>query len=66
MILPDQGSNPCPLCGQDDSQPWDPQGRPNQGIFNLVEMINLHSNNENVLTHTQIWCWGEPRIIKTR
>ena len=54
-----------PLCGQDDSQPWDPQGRPIQGVFNLVEMISLHSNNENVYTHTDLLL-GEPRIGKTK
>ena len=32
-IFPDQGSNPCPLHWQADSQPLRPQGSPRVGVF---------------------------------
>ena len=34
-IFPDQGSNPCPLHWQADSQPLRHQGSPNTTIFNI-------------------------------
>ena len=34
-IFPDQGSNPCPLHWQADSQPLRHQGNPLQGLLNL-------------------------------
>ena len=36
-IFPDQGSNPCPLCWQADSQPLHHQGSPVVGIFYETE-----------------------------
>ena len=47
-IFPDQGSNPCPLHWQADSQPLHHQGSPHNFFFNLinielVELISLQS-----------------------
>ena len=39
-ILPDQGSNPCPLHWQADSQPLRHQGSPR--VVFLLQLINLH------------------------
>ena len=39
-ILPDQGSNLCPLHWQADSQPLRHQGSPGQMIFNSMKVIN--------------------------
>ena len=38
-ILPDQGSNPCPLHWQADSQPLHHQGNPVLQIFNLLPCL---------------------------
>ena len=35
-IFPDQGSNPCPLHWQADSQPLHHQGSPNSGLLNDI------------------------------
>ena len=38
-ILPDQGSNPCPLHQQADSQPLRHQGSPYRSLFNLLSVM---------------------------
>ena len=40
-ILPDQGSNPCPLHWQADSQPLRHQGSPRSFFFNINNFLNL-------------------------
>ena len=40
-ILPDQGSNPCPLHWQADSQPLRHQGSPLNWVLNKVHMLHL-------------------------
>ena len=37
-ILPDQGSNPCPLHWQADSQPLRHQGSPTSGVYTVREI----------------------------
>ena len=48
-ILPDQGSNPCPLHWQADSQPLHHQGSPKYNILNKVKrnVFSLHMSNDN-------------------
>ena len=43
-IFPDQGSNPCPLHRQADSQPLRHQGSPRAGFFNCFPsvILNIH------------------------
>ena len=40
-IFPDQGSNPCPLHWQADSQPLCHQGSPRLWVFNLFRVVSL-------------------------
>ena len=44
-ILPDQGSNPCPLHWQADSQPLRHQGRPRAPF--IEHMFHIHRPGEN-------------------
>ena len=50
-ILPDQGSNPCPLHWQADSQPLRHQGSPSR-LFN-----SIITTNNNVVSHIVIACY---------
>ena len=43
-ILPDQGSSPCPLHWQADSQPPRHQGSPNSDLFKAQIVLCLHSH----------------------
>ena len=44
-IFPDQGSNPCPLHWQADSQPLSHQGSPRGGLFITRKMVlTIHQN----------------------
>ena len=56
-IFPDQGTNPCPLHWQADSQPLRHQGSPELLLFNCYTLPPncLHMCNE---TETQLW-WRE-------
>ena len=56
-ILPDQGSNPCPLYWQADSQPLRHQGSPSFIFFNhlIIKVIALTDNlkyKEHILNHS--------------
>ena len=48
-IFPDQGSNPCPLCWQANSQPLRHQGSPLELFFNQLLRYNLHTMKLPVL-----------------
>ena len=53
-IFPDQGSNPCPLHWQADSQPLRHQGSPRNGIFNYVNylIVNSHKRKDSKWNQT--------------
>ena len=48
-IFPDQGSNPCPLHWQADSQPLHHQGRPTTCIFIREVLCQFRSLSCNVI-----------------
>ena len=56
-IFPDQGSNPCSLHRQADSQPLRHQGSPNPGFFLMPRMLFLFFffSFLNVLHGNQFW-----------
>ena len=54
-IFPDQGSNPCPLHWQADSQPLCHQGSPLFCIFSLGNMVCLSIKNSRVLFVLFTW-----------
>ena len=67
-ILPDQGSNPCPLHWQADSQPLCHQGSPSKVIFILYNGLShvlekINNNKHFYLEHVEL-C-GKKMILKT-
>ena len=60
-ILPDQGSNPCPLHWQADSQPLRHQGSPQMQSLELhprpQETENLGAGPSNLLLQPSRWFW---------
>ena len=54
-IFPDQGSNPCLLHWQADSQPLRHQGSPKQSYLDLMQQgISLESNLRSVITDQRV------------
>ena len=61
-IFPDQGSNPCPLHRQADSQPLRHQGSPSVCFF----VFPCHSGHTPIMTHLRYYdCWLM-RLFSTR
>ena len=52
-IFPDQGSNPCPLHWQEDSQPLHHQGSPEKECFALSFSVELRSQIQLTLSEPQ-------------
>ena len=60
-IFPDQGSNPCPLHWQADSQPLRPQGSPYfHFCFHCYPFVLLSSTSYNIAVFT--FASGHPRL----
>ena len=55
-IFPDQGSNPCPLHWQADSQPLRHQGSPLRKMFLLMESKHPQGQNGGVKTCIDLKC----------
>ena len=52
-IFPDQGSNPCPLHWQADSQPLRPQGSPIAFLFKPLHIILQQYNSAFISSNTE-------------
>ena len=61
-ILPDQGSNPCPLHWQADSQPLRHQGSPvfwdfDWALFKSIDQFGKNKHHNNIVfSNSWIWC----------
>ena len=54
-IFPDQGSNPCPLHWQADSQPLRHQGSPSNLTFDYLSKENENTNSKRYM-HPSVHC----------
>ena len=64
-IFPDQGSNPCPLHWQADSQPLNHQGSPNKYFYLQVTVTQLEwspAENGNITAHITKLCEGHAKL----
>ena len=63
-IFPDQGSNPCPLRWQADSQPLCHQGSPRSLLFwfNALSFLNMSRALKALVTASSLLCSENPRL----
>ena len=62
-IFPDQGSNPCPLHWQADSQPLCHQGSPDCMVF-ILQFVNMVYHIDRFAYIEESWHpWDKPHLI---